>query len=140
MNVPEIFQNVDYLKNLDAHLEQTASEAWIQVWKSKTFYLEFNGQVLVRQGYLLNLYSFQSFLDFTPAFINSCRVQVQQGMWVWYFFFTNASCFRCTNSGLNSVTILMDGKMNNIIIRQHQKPWCFSPINLRVQSGYQFLS
>ena len=40
---------------------------------------------------------------------------------------------------LNFGTILMDGKMNNIIILQHQKPWCFSPINLRVQSGYQFL-
>ena len=39
---------------------------------------------------------------------------------------------------LNFGTILMDGKMNNIIILQHQKPWCFSPINLRVQSGHQF--
>ena len=29
----------------------------------------------------------------------------------------------------------MDGKMNNIIILQHQKPWCFMPINLRVESG-----
>ena len=54
---------------------------------------------------------------------------------------------RCTKSGsspyflmfLNFVTVLMDGKMNNIIILQHQKPWYFSPINLRVQSGHQFL-
>ena len=23
-----------------------------------------------------------------------------------------------------------DGKMNNIIILQHQKPWCFSPIKV----------
>ena len=37
-------------------------------------------------------------------------------------------------------TVLMDGKMNNIIIIQHQKPWCFSPINLRVESGHQYLS
>ena len=27
---------------------------------------------------------------------------------------------------LNFGTILMDGKMNNIIILRHQKPWCFS--------------
>ena len=40
---------------------------------------------------------------------------------------------------LNFGTFLMDGKMNNIIILQHQKPWCFSPINLRVQIGHQFL-
>ena len=33
---------------------------------------------------------------------------------------------------LNFGTILTDGKMNNIIILQQQKPWCFSPINLRV--------
>ena len=39
---------------------------------------------------------------------------------------------------LNFATILTDGKMNNIIILQHQKPWCFSPINLRVQSRHQF--
>ena len=39
---------------------------------------------------------------------------------------------------LNFGTVLTDGKMNNIIILQHQKPWCFSPINLRVQSGHQF--
>ena len=32
---------------------------------------------------------------------------------------------------LNFGTVLMDGRMNNIIIL-HQKPWCFSPINLRV--------
>ena len=38
------------------------------------------------------------------------------------------------------VTILRDGEINNIIILQHQKPWCFSPINLRVQGGYQFFS
>ena len=33
---------------------------------------------------------------------------------------------------LNFGTVLTDGKMNNIIILQHQKPCCFSPINLRV--------
>ena len=56
---------------------------------------------------------------------------------------------RCTKSGSSPYllivhvsefgTVLTDGKMNNIIILQHQKPWCFSPINLRVQSGHQFL-
>ena len=40
---------------------------------------------------------------------------------------------------LNFGTILTDDKMNNIIILQYQKPWCFSPINFRVQSGHQFL-
>ena len=39
---------------------------------------------------------------------------------------------------LNFATVLTHGKMNNIIILQHQKPWCFSAINLRVQSGHQF--
>ena len=32
---------------------------------------------------------------------------------------------------MNFETLLTDGKMNNIIILQHQKPWCFSPINLK---------
>ena len=34
----------------------------------------------------------------------------------------------------------MDGKMNNIIILQHQKPWCFSPINLEFKVGTSFCS
>ena len=41
---------------------------------------------------------------------------------------------------LNFGTVLTDGKINNIIILQHQKPWYFSPINLRVQSGHQLIS
>ena len=92
----------------------------------------------------MNLYSLQSILNLTPAFVISCCVQVKQG---------NADMGeerRCTKSGsspclflymfLNFGTVLMDGKMNNIIIIQHQKPWCFSPINLRVESGHQYLS
>ena len=75
---------------------------------------------MVRQGYILNLYSLQSILDLTPAFVNSCCVQVKQG---------NAGMGeekQCTKSGsspwffyytyFNFATILMDGKMNNIII------------------------
>ena len=34
---------------------------------------------------------------------------------------------------LNFGTALMDGKMNNIIILQHQKPWCFFFNQLRGQ-------
>ena len=81
----------------------------------------------------MNLYSLQSILNLTPAFVISCCVQVQQG---------NAGMGedgRCTNSGsspylfvvhvlnmlLNFETILTDGKMNNIIILQHQKPCAF---------------
>ena len=81
----------------------------------------------------MNLYSLQSILNLTPAFVISCCVQVEQG---------NAGMGedgRCTNSGsspylfvvhvlnmlLNCETILMDGKMNNIIILQHQKPCAF---------------
>ena len=41
---------------------------------------------------------------------------------------------------LNFGTILKDGKINNIIILQHQKPWCFLPINIRVESGHQYFS
>ena len=81
----------------------------------------------------MNLYSLQSILNLTPAFVISCCVQVEQG---------NAGMGedgRCTNSGfspylfvvhvlnmlLNFETVLMDGKMNNIIILQHQKPCAF---------------
>ena len=103
----------------------------------------------------MNLYSLQSIPNLTPAFVISCYVQVEQG---------NAGMGedgRCTKSGsspylmlymfLNFETILTDGKKNNIIILQHQKPCafhnpptskvlCFSPINLRVQTGHHFLS
>ena len=33
--------------------------------------------------YILDLYSLQSILDFTPAFVISCCVQVKQGNVVW---------------------------------------------------------
>ena len=113
------------------HLEQTISELELKSEKSKivTFSSEFNGQVLVRQGWILNLYSIQSIPNLTPAFVISCCVQVE---------LRNAGMGeerRCTNSGsspcllwyifLNFGTILMDGKMNNIIILQHQKPCAF---------------
>ena len=78
----------------------------------------------------MNLYSLQSIPNLTPAFVISCCVQAEQG---------NAGMGedgRCTNSGsspylfvvhvlnmlLNFETVLMDGKMKNIIILQHQKP------------------
>ena len=81
----------------------------------------------------MNLYSLQSIPNLTPAFVISCCVQVKQG---------NAGMDedgRCTSSGsspylfvvhvlnmlLNFETVLMDGKMNNIIILQHQKPCAF---------------
>ena len=81
----------------------------------------------------MNLYSLQSIPNLTPAFVISCCVQVEQG---------NAGMGedgRCTNSGsspylfvvhvlnmlLNFETVLTDGKMNNIIILQHQKPCAF---------------
>ena len=81
----------------------------------------------------MNLYSLQSIPNLTPAFVISCCVQVKQG---------NAGKGEdggCTNSGsspylfvvhvlnmlLNFETVLMDGKMNNIIIFQHQKPCAF---------------
>ena len=81
----------------------------------------------------MNLYSLQSIPNLTPAFVISCCVQVKQG---------NAGMGedrRCTNSGsspylfvvhvlnmlLNVETVLTDGKMNNIIILQHQKPCAF---------------
>ena len=80
----------------------------------------------------------QSISDFTSAFVNSCCVQVKQGRAGLVLFFPNAFCFKCTYSGLNQFCNCADGKMNNIIILQHQKPWCFSPINLRGQIEYQF--
>ena len=81
----------------------------------------------------MNLYSLQSILNLTPAFVISCCVQVEQG---------NADMGedgRCTKSGsrsyifvvhvlnmlLNFETILTDGEMKNIIILQHQKPCAF---------------
>ena len=81
----------------------------------------------------MNLYSLHSILNLTPAFVISCCVQVEQG---------NAGMSedgRCTSSGsspylfvvhvlnmlLNFETVLMDGKINNIIILQHQKPCAF---------------
>ena len=81
----------------------------------------------------MNLYSLQSIPNLTPPFVISCCVQVEQG---------NAGMGEdgtCTNSGsspylllcmflnmlLNFETVLKDGKMNNIIILQHQKPCAF---------------
>ena len=81
----------------------------------------------------MNLYSLQSIPNLTPAFVISCCVQVEQG---------NAGMGedgRCTNNGsspylfvvhvlnmlLNFETVLTDGKINNIIILQHQKPCPF---------------
>ena len=81
----------------------------------------------------MNLYSLQSIPNLTPAFVISCCVQVEQG---------NAGMGedgRCTNIGsspylfvvhvlnmlLNFETVLIDGKMNNIIILQYQKPCAF---------------
>ena len=81
----------------------------------------------------MNLYSLQSITNLTPAFVISYCVQVKQG---------NAGMGedgRCTKSGsspylllcmflnmlLNFETVLTDGKMNNIIILQHQKPCAF---------------
>ena len=81
----------------------------------------------------MNLYRLQSIPNLTPAFVISCSVQVEQG---------NAGMGedgRCTSSGfspylfvvhvlnmlLNFETVLTDGKMNNIIILQHQKPCAF---------------
>ena len=62
------------------HLERTISELELKSEKSKivTFSSEFNGQVLVREGYILNLYSLQSIPNLTPAFVISCCVQVEQ--------------------------------------------------------------
>ena len=59
------------------HLERTTSELELKSEKSKigTFCLEFNGQVCVRQDYFLNLYSLQSILNLTPAFVISCCIQ-----------------------------------------------------------------
>ena len=79
-----IFQKISecwVLENLDVHLEWTTSELEFKSEKSKivTFSLEFNGQVLVRQDYILYLYSLQSILNLTPAFVISCCVQVEQG-------------------------------------------------------------
>ena len=82
----------------------------------------------------MNLYRLQSIPNLTPAFVISCCVQVKQG---------NAGMGEdgiCTSSGsspylfvvhvlnmlVNFETVLMDGKMNNIIILQHQKPVLFS--------------
>ena len=78
----------------------------------------------------MNLYRLQSILNLTSAFVTSCCVQVEQG---------NAGMGedrRCTNSGsspcrllyifLNFGTILMDSKMNNIIILQHKSLVLFS--------------
>ena len=81
----------------------------------------------------MNLYRLESIPNLTPAFVISCCVQVEQrnvGM---------GEDGRCTSSGsspylfvvhvlnmlLNFETILTDGKMNNIIILQHQKPCAF---------------
>ena len=59
------------------HLERTTSELELKSEKSKirTICLEFNGQVLVRQGKILNLYSLQSIPNFTPAFVTRCCIQ-----------------------------------------------------------------
>ena len=81
----------------------------------------------------MNLYSLQSIPNLTPAFVISCCVQVKQGN------VGMGEDGRCTNSGsspylfvvhvlnmlLNFETVLTDGKMNNIIILQHQKPCAF---------------
>ena len=62
------------------HLERTTLELEFKSEKSKilTFSLEFNGQVLVRQDKILNLYRLQSILNLTPAFVITCCVQVEQ--------------------------------------------------------------
>ena len=63
------------------HLERTTPELEFKSEKSKivTFSLEFNGQVLVRQDQIWNLYSLQGIPNLTPAFVISCCVQVKQG-------------------------------------------------------------
>ena len=62
------------------HLEGTTSELEFKSEKSKilTFSLEFNGQVLVRQDLILNLYRLQSIPNLTPAFVIRCCIQVEQ--------------------------------------------------------------
>ena len=81
----------------------------------------------------MNLYSLQSIPNLTPAFVINCCVQVEQGN------VGMGEHRRCTKSGsspylfvvhvlnmlLNFETVLTDGKMNNIIILQHQKPCAF---------------
>ena len=81
----------------------------------------------------MNLYILQSIPNLTPAFVISWCVQVEQrnaGMGkmedalavvrVSYFFVVHV-----LNMLLNFETILTDGKMNNNIILQHQKPCAF---------------
>ena len=81
----------------------------------------------------MHLCSFQSIPNLTPAFVISCCVQVEQGS------VGMGEDGRCTKSGsspyhfvvhflnmlFNFETVLTDGKMNNIIILQHQKPCAF---------------
>ena len=73
----------------------------------------------------MNLYSLQSIPNLTPAFVISCCVQVKQGrarlvlLWKWLKYRWKLVQF------CNFGTVLMDGKMNNIIILQHQKPCAF---------------
>ena len=93
----------------------------------------------------MNLYSLQSIPNLTPAFVISCCVQVTQG---------NAGKGEdrgCTNSGsspyLFVVHVLnmllkfeMDGKNEQYHNLPTSEALSFSPINLRVQTGHDFLS
>ena len=111
---------MDCFRNLNSSLKNQKPELFI--WNLMVKYW-------VRQSYLLNLYRFSKHFGFHTSFCQQLLCTgLNRGIQVWYFF-PDAFCFRCTNSGFNFVAILMDGKMNNIIILQHQKPWYFSPIS-----------
>ena len=133
------------LKNLDVHLEQTITELELKSEKSKIWTFLWNLMVKYWSD-MVKFWIYTAFRAFrTSHWLLALAVVYRSNreMRVWV---KKEDALRVVPvlifllyMFLNFGTILTDGKMNNIIILQHKKPWCFSPINLRVQSGHKFL-
>ena len=133
------------LSTLDVHLEQTVSELELKSEKLNIviFSSEFNGQVLVRQGYL---YSLQSILNLTSFLSTVVVYRSNRGMRVWVKTEDAPRVVPVQNFllyiFLNFATILTDGKMNNIIILQHQGigAWCLLKQEGAIKKRKRFFS
>ena len=129
-NNSRIFQKMSeqwVLKNLDIHLEQTISELELRSEQSKigTFSFEFNGQFWSDRIKSWIYTDFRAFRTWHQLLSLPGVYRSNRGMRVWVKTEDVLALVAVLIFLLNFETVLTDGKMNNIIILQHQKPCAF---------------